>query len=162
MALGTPGRRLPIPEELTDFLTDLLGQPATVSKSTAIDFFDEDKVFLTGRYLDDKDRLICACIADIPLAATAGAALALIPRETVNEAVNAGKLDENLGDNFYEVVNILSKFLNGPTVPHVRLTEVVQGVPEDAVALMRGATRRKDYVVTVIGYPGGKLAFLGI
>lgn len=161
MALGTPGRRLPIPEELSSFLTELLGQPISVSKSSEIELSDEQHQFLTGRYLDHKNRLMCACVADVALAATAGAALALIPRATADEAIVAGRLDENLRDNYHEVVNILSKFLNGPTVPHVRLAELVDGVPDDLGALLTGATRRKDYDVTVVGYPGGHLTLLG-
>ena len=59
------------------------------------------------------------------------------------------------------VVNILSKFLNGPTVPHVRLSDLVEGVPDDATKLLTAATRRRDYDVTVVGYPGGHLTLLG-
>lgn len=161
MALGTPGRRLPIPEEVSDLLADLLGKPVSVSKSGEIDLTAEGTDFVTGRYLDDRERLMCACIADISLAATAGAALALIPREAVTEAVESGALGESLRDNYYEVVNILSQFLNGPTVPHVRLADLVEGVPEDASRLLTAATRRKDYDVTVVGYPGGHLTLLG-
>jgi len=161
MSLGTPGRRLPIPEEVSDLLADLLGKPVSVSKSNEIDLTDETVDFVTGRYLDDRERLMCACIADVSLAATAGAALALIPREVVTQAVESGELGESLRDNYYEVLNILSQFLNGPTVPHVRLADLVDGVPEDAGRLLTAATRRKDYEVTVVGYPGGRLTLLG-
>jgi hypothetical protein len=161
MSLGTPGRRLPIPEELSDFLTDLLGKPVSVAKAEEVDFADDSVAFVTGRYVDDKDRLMCACIADLSLAATSGAALALIPSEVVAEAVGAGELGEALRDNYYEVVNILAQFVNGPTVPHVRLADLVQGVPAEATRLMTAAGRRKDYEVTVVGYPGGHLTLLG-
>ena len=161
MALGTPGRRLPIPEEVSDLLGDLLGKPVSVSKADEIDLTDDDVVFVTGRYLDDRERLLCACIADMSLAATAGAALAMMPREAVTEAIDAGALAESLRENYYEVVNILSQFLNGPTVPHVRLADLVEGVPDDAGRLLSSATRRKDYDVTVVGYPGGHLTLLG-
>jgi len=161
MALGTPGRRLPIPEDLGSFLTDLLGQPASVTKSKEINFSNGEHNFVTGRYVDDKNRLRCACVADVPLAATAAAALALIPRATADSAITLGALDENLLENYHEVVNILSKFLNGPTVPHVRLAELVEGVPDDLGALLTGTTRRRDYDVTVVGYPGGHLTLLG-
>jgi hypothetical protein len=105
---------------------------------------------------------MCACIADLPFASAAGAALALIPTETVSQAIEAGDLGEALRENYYEVVNILSRFLNGPTVPHVRLSDLVDGVPSNAIALLSGATRRKDYDVTVVGYPGGHLTLLGV
>ena len=161
MALGTPGRRLPVPEEVSGLLGDLLGKPVSVTKSAQVDLTDEETHYVTGRYRDDRDRLLCACIADVSLAATAGAALALIPREAVTDAVKAGALGDSLRENFHEVVNILSKFLNGPTVPHVRLSDLVEGVPDDASKLLTAATRRRDYDVTVVGYPGGHLTLLG-
>ena len=46
--------------------------------------------------------------------------------------VDSGELGEPLRANYYEVLNILSKFLNGPTVPHVRLADLVDGVPDNA------------------------------
>jgi hypothetical protein len=161
MGLGTPGRRLPIPEELSDFLSELLGSPVSVTTARDVDLGDPATTFVTGRYVDDKERLMCACVADLSLAATSAAALALIPREVVTEAVEAGALSESLRDNFYEVANILSKFLNGPTVPHVRLADLLDGVPAEATRLMTAAGRRKDYDVTVVGYPGGHLTLLG-
>jgi hypothetical protein len=152
---------LPIPEELSDFLSELLGSPVSVAKASDVDFGDTAVTYVTGRYVDDKERLMCACVADLSLAATSAAALALIPRAIVNETVQAGTLQEPLRENFYEVANILSKFLNGPTVPHVRLADLVDGVPAEATRLMTAAGRRKDYDVTVVGYPGGHLTLLG-
>lgn len=162
MPLGTPARRMPIPEEVRDFLGDLLGKPVSVTKaSNKIDFSDEDQSYVTGLYVDDHDRLIGACISDIPLAATAGAALAMMPASVAKEAADAGKLEEGLRDNFYEVVNILSRLLNGPSVPHLRLTELVDGVPADVTALIEKAKGRRNYDVTVVGYSGGRMGLVG-
>ena len=162
MPLGTPARRMPIPEEVRDFLGDLLGKPVAVTKaSSKIDFSDEPDSYVTGLYVDDHDVLVGACISDIPLAATAGAALALMPASVAKEAADTGKLEESLRDNFYEVANIFSRLLNGPSVPHLRLTELVDGVPADVVALMATARGRKNYDVTVVGYAGGRLGLIG-
>lgn len=161
MPLGTPARRMPIPEDVRDFLGDLLGKPVSVTKCSAIDFGEEPERFVTGLYVNDKNQLIGACISDIPLAATTGAALAMMPAAVAKEAVDAGKLEEGLRDNYYEVVNILSRLLNGPSVPHLRLTEVVDGVPEDVLQLAEKAKGRKHYDVTVVGYSGGKLGLIG-
>lgn len=153
---------MPIPEEVRDFLGDLLGKPVGVSKaSIKLDFTEESDNWVTGLYVDDHDRLIGACISDISLAATAGAALAMMPASVAKEASDAGKLDENLRDNFYEVVNILSRLLNGPSVPHLRLTDLVDGVPDDVIALIDKAKGRKNYDVTVVGYAGGRMGLIG-
>jgi hypothetical protein len=152
---------MPIPEDVRDFLGDLLGKPVSVSKASKVDHGDEPEQFVTGLYVDDHDRLIGACISDIPLAATTGAALAMMPASVAKEAVDSGKLEEGLRDNYYEVVNILSRLLNGPSVPHLRLTELVDGVPEDVIKLIERAKGQKHYDVTVVGYAGGKMSLIG-
>ena len=161
MPLGTPARRMPIPEDVRDFLGDLLGKPVSVTKANKVDFSKEPDKFVTGLYVDDKDRLIGACITDISLAATTGAALAMMPAAVAKEAVEAGKLEEGLRDNFYEVVNIMSRLLNGPSVPHLRLTDLVDGVPQDVLDLVEKAKGRKHYDVTVVGYAGGGMGLVG-
>lgn len=161
MPLGTPARRMPIPEDVGDLLGDLLGKPTSVSKAPRFDFNDEPEQWFTARYVDDRDVLIGACICDLSFAATAATALAMIPAVVAKETVESGSLEEGLRENFYEVVNIMSKLLNGPSVPHLRLTELVDGIPDDALELTERAPGRKHYAATVVGYPNGKLALIG-
>jgi len=47
MPLGTPLRRMPIPEDVGDLLADLLGKPTAVSKARAFDFDDEESASVT-------------------------------------------------------------------------------------------------------------------
>lgn len=164
MPLGTPTRRMPIPEDVRDFFGDLLGRSVSVAKRPVTDLsqLDPDEKWVTGLYVSQKDALIGACVADLQLAANAGAALAMISPQVAKEAVAAGELGENLRDNFYEVVNILSALLNGPSVPHLRLTELVDGIPDDVVALSKRAGGNKHYDVTIVGYAGGTLALIGV
>ncbi len=162
MPLGTPARRMPIPEDVRDFLGDLLGKSVSVSKRPVAPLDLEDKVFVTGLYVNDKDKLIGACIADISLAANAGAALALIPDVVAKEAVAAGKLEDGVRDNFYEIANIVSALLNGPSVPHLRLTDLVDGVPDEVLELSKKAAGHKHYDITIMDYQGGMLVLVGI
>jgi hypothetical protein len=157
MPLGTPLRRMPIPEDVGDLLADLLGKPAAVSKARSFDFAADESPWLTARYVDDRDVLIGACVCDLAFAATSGTALAMIPSVVANEAIAAGTLDASLRDNTYEVVNIMSKLLNGPSHAHLRLTDMVDGIPDDALHLIEGAPGRKCYDVTVVGYPNGRI-----
>ena len=71
MPLGTPARRMPIPEDIRDFLSDLLGKPVAVSKGQKLSFGDPTR-FVTGVYIEDDGTLGGACIADLSLAASAG------------------------------------------------------------------------------------------
>jgi len=78
----------------------------------------------------------------------------------VQGTVDSGELGEPLRANYYEIVNILSKFLNGPTVPHVRLADLVDGVPDNAtVCCARPRAARTTYV-TVVSYPGSHVTLL--
>ena len=160
MPLGTPLRRMPIPEEVGEFLTSLLGTGVAVSKTGAPDLDDEPERWFTARYLDDHDRLAGACIADLGLAASAGAAIAMVPAPVAKESIDTGALAEGLEENFYEVANIITRLLNGPSVPHLRITELVAGVPEDLRALVDEAAGKKHYAVTINGYPGGTMTLL--
>jgi hypothetical protein len=155
---------MPIPEDVRDFFGDLLGRSVSVAKRPVTDLsqLDPDEKWVTGLYVSQKDALIGACVADLQLAANAGAALAMISEQVAKESVAAGELGENLRDNFYEVVNILSALLNGPSVPHLRLTELVDGIPDDVVALSKRAGGNKHYDVTIVGYAGGTLALIGV
>jgi hypothetical protein len=161
MPLGTPLRRMPLPEDVGDLLADLIGKPTAVSKARAFDFTEEPERWLTARYVDDEGVLIGACLCDLPFAATSATALALIPAVVAKEAIEAGSLEPGLRENVYEVVNIMSKLLNGPSVPHLRLTEFVDGIPDDARRLVERAPGRKHYDVTVVGYPNGRIALIG-
>ena len=55
----------------------------------------------------------------------------------------------------------MSKLLNGPSLKHLRLTEFVDGVPDDARSLVERAPGRKHYDVTIVGYPNGRVALVG-
>ena len=188
MPLGIPARRMPIPEEVRGFLGDLLGKPVSVAVSGRVSLVttpneanlcptcgaaptkpasdlsetDSEEKWVTGLYVDDKNVLIGACVAELKLAAHAGAALAMMSDQVAKEAVAAGDLGENLRDNYYEVVNIVSALLNGPSVPHLRLTEVVDGIPDEVIELSKRAAGHKHYDITIPGYEGGTLGLIGI
>jgi len=155
---------MPIPEDVRDFLGDLLGKPVSVSKRPVADLseVEPEEKWVTGLFVNDKNALIGACVAELKLAANAGAALAMISDQVAKEAVAAGELGENLRDNFYEIVNIVSALLNGPSVPHLRLTEMVDGIPDEVVELSKRAAGNKRYDVTIVGYEGGVLGLIGV
>ena len=160
MPLGTPARRMPIPEDVRDFLADLLGKPVAVSKGQKVSLENDPARFVTGVYVEDDGSLGGACIADLSLAASAGAALAMMPTVVAKESVDAGQLSEGLRDNFYEVANILSQLLNGPSVPHLRISDLTPGVPDHVMTLSTVAAGKKHYDVTIVDYAGGSITLL--
>ena len=117
---------------------------------------------MSGRYIDDDGntdrrvhrRAAAGCIGgrgagDDPSDGSGG------------RRVAAGRLEGALRDNFHEVVSVVSAMLNVISDPHLRLADVVDGVPSDVVELMAGASAHRQYDVTIVGQAGGTLALVG-
>lgn len=159
MPLATPTRPMPLPEQLRDFLTDLLGQPTAVDKAKReLAIGADDPAVYTGVFVDDEGVVIGACLADLAFAARTGAALAMIPKAVADDALEQGALVDNLRDNYYEVANIATGLLNGPSVPHLKITELVDGVPDEVRDLIVRAAGRRTYNVTLGDYGAGTFA----
>lgn len=153
-------RRMPLPEDVRDTFKGLLGKPVAASKRAPAPFDVTERAYVTGLYVNDDDELIGACVTELALAASTAAALALIPVVVAREAVKAGRLGGGLYENYHEVVNIVSAMLNGPELPHLRLSELVNGIPDEVVALAEEASGHRHYDVTIVGYDGGVLALI--
>ena len=70
-------------------------------------------------------------------------------------AMPDGALDEDLGDTFYEVLNIAASMFNVPGADHVRLHAMHpagRDLPLDAQARALTLGRRLDLEVDVAGY----------
>jgi hypothetical protein len=152
-------RRMPMPEDVRDLLTDLLGKATGVEK-LRFDLNDEDNKFVTGIYLEKDGSLGGACVADVAFAASSAAALALVPPVVAGEAARSGQLSESLAENFFEVANILTVLLNRPETPHVRMDRLAHGIPADVLELAVTGSGSRYFAVSVLDYPRGYLALL--
>ena len=160
MPLGKPPRPMPVPESVRDMIADLIGRSVEVDKRrTPLEFDDENTPLQTAAYLDAHGSVLGACVADLPLAASVGAALAMMPPAVAEDAVRQGSLEEGLADNWHEVANILTRLLNGPCVTHLRIGETTAGVPDEVRSLTERATSARHFAVSVMGYPGGSISF---
>ena len=157
MPLATPTRRMPAPESVRDFFGDLLGKGVSADKRAELDL-DEEHVWMSGVFVEDDGAVGGACIADLELASYAGAALAMIPKPVAEESIAAGALAEGLDENFYEVANILTALLNGPSVPHLKIRDLTVGVPDEVRDLVVRAAGRRSFDVTITDYGTGRLA----
>lgn len=135
-------RPLPDPHSLRILLHQLLDTPATVGRR-AVAPLPSTTVLVTARYRDDADVLVAACVADLRLAVTAGSALGLVSWAVVNDALRRGELHGALLDHYHEVANVVSSLLNGPNLPHLRLVDVVNGLPDDVVELAERSSQRQ-------------------
>lgn len=158
--------RCPLPARASfrDLLRDLVGQAVTVRPGAPLSLDPGRPCYLAGYRFDAGDAAAMA-VADLTLAAAAGAAIGMMPpQETFAEVEEAGGLDGDLLEFFHEVVNVAARLLNSPSTPHVvlRSLDPVPGeVPEDLAAIATTPSVRHDWTVTIEGYGEGKLALLG-
>jgi hypothetical protein len=153
---------LPALKDVAQTLTALMGRHAavSVSKTPYRPAKSERVLVVTYRGLDG--TLGAVCLADLAFAAYAGAALAMFPLPRAQESLRAGKLDEQLEENFHEVMNVISTILTRGDARE-RLDAVSAGVARlsaEATALLERPRARLDLEVEINGYANGKLTFL--
>lgn len=148
--------RLPDPEDLRTLFRDLLELPSSVRKRSVAPLPAGELV--TARYIDDSDVLVAACVVDLELAVAAGSALGMVGAPVAADALRRGEIRGPLFDHYREVANVVSSLLNGPKRPHLRLADVVNGVPDDVVGLAHSGSQRQ-YTVG-LGPTGGRLLAL--
>ncbi len=155
-------RALPSPTAVAGVLSDLLGRQADVRKGKPVAISPRTPA-IVGVYHRDDGALAVACVADLSLAAHAGASLALIPAGVAAESVRRGKLEDDLLENFREVLNVAASLLNLPGEPHVLFREAhvtPPALPKELGALVAKPAARLDLEVQVQGYGGGSLSLL--
>ncbi len=142
--------------QIAEALTQLLGKEVQVQAAEGL-----EPTELVLRYVDGAGMLISAWTFDRGLAWSLGAALTMMPADTVKEALRAGDSDGQLGENFQEVANVLA------TVPATILSRrsVLESVTADANMLQRTARQISAagahwsvLDVVVDGYPNGRVA----
>jgi len=152
-----PSPTLPLPDAVARLLRDLLGKGVSAKKCGVL---SPSAKLYAASYADDADKVVSVGVCDLPFAASAGAALALVPPGVAAEAVRAGLLPAELSENLREVLNVMAS-LFGAT--HVRLRDVVSAsAAQTVITSVAGAraTARLDIELAVAGYSGGKLSFL--
>jgi hypothetical protein len=154
--------RLPDAKTLKDALEQLYGRDVYVRPAKAI-AVPKGAVGEVAVFRHDDDTLAALCIADLPFAASCGAALTMIPPPVVAEQLKAGAIADTVEENFREVMNVCSALLNPPGSRHVRLVEVVnqaKTAPKPADALLPAAKDTLHVEIEIDGYPTGHVTLL--
>jgi hypothetical protein len=157
-----PARPLPNTTNLAALLSDLLGKRTDVQKGPPVGTGPKDKV-VVGAYLRDDGAVAALLACDLALAAQVGASLALIPPKVAADAIKAGQLPENLGENFGEVLNVAGGALNAAGAPHVAyrgMHQLPPPPPPEVAALLKQPAARLDLTLNVAGYGPGRLSIL--
>ena len=151
---------LPVPKEIRDLLTDLLGREVSLSPSAPLAPTPKNPCTV-GVYVDDSLQVTALVSFDLALSAHAGAAIGLVPVAGAEAAVEEGILSDSLRDNVYEVLNIAASLFNTDGATHLRLYDVHHAgapVPPDVLAKALTLGRREDLAADVAGYGSGKLS----
>lgn len=152
---------LPVANAVTTLVGMLVGSRPKVTKGPAC-----QKAHSVATYVDASKTIVYAALADAGFLASSGAALALIPAGVVAECMKTGKPTEAMLENAYEVLNVGASLFNeiDETTLHVKLeqlTPFAQVAPGLAAKLAKPAARL-DLLVTIPGYPEGKLSLIAL
>ncbi len=146
---------------VSSVLEGLLHRGVTVTKA---DPPRREMARALARYVNTAGEFKAACMAEITFAASAGAALSMVPPATASEWARSGALTEMIAQNFYEVANVLAPVvsLGGP---HVRLSDVIMLAdfekPPDAERITNPA-KQVNFNVTIEGYESGRIALISL
>ncbi len=148
-------------EAVEKMLSGLLGREVMVAAKPAP---KPAELKIAGFYRNGDGQPVAACLADISAAAFSGSALSLIPAASAKDFVKSGVIDdEDVRDNFYEVLNICSRLFAEEDAQRVTLDTVYfppETVPADQTSTLSKSRQRNDLEITVDGYGKGRLALL--
>lgn len=152
-------KALPTADAIAKLIASLVGKNITAKSAPVLK--EPPSGGVVGVCVDDTSSVAAVIVADVPLAAAAGASLAMIPPAAAQDAVRAGSLPPNIADNFREVANIMCSVLSASGGRGVRLAEfAVASVPAAAAPVLGGGGARLDVEVEVQGYGKGRLAII--
>jgi hypothetical protein len=143
---------LPSRAALRSLVEDLVGRPVELADADPVSAAPSNVLAV---YVTDRLAMAAVAVVDLPGAARLGAALGLLPRGGVEDAIDEGQLSAMLRDNCYEVLNVLASALNTPGAPHVRLYEMYgpnTSLPADVAALAHALGQRLDILLSITGY----------
>ncbi len=168
MPLIPPAAKIPLPmqERLSEFFVDLLGKGAAASKARELKVKpgpDAPRV-MVAVWEDKWGRVGAVCVAELMMAAVAGAALVLAPASVLPEVEQQGCLPDHLRENYHEVMNVLTTTIRTDSSPYLKLVGIFQHpdepLPQAVWDVLASPSSRRDFDLTVEGYGGGKLSIL--
>lgn len=149
---------LPAAQAVRELVEGLLGRSVEARTAHAGVDLKRNRENLVGAYVTDTGHLSALVLVDLAGAARLGAALGLAPRTAADDAIKAGLLPVQLGDNVAEVLNVAASLFNAEGAPHLRLLSVYGGdapVPADVATAAAAFAPRVDLELDVSGYGAG-------
>ncbi len=107
-------------------------------------------------YVGDDDEPLMLAGGDIAFCSFSGAALALVPKGRAEDAIASGEKDEDLFENYLEIMNVVTRAVNDMGGPHIRL---IPGSGAAALADLPEPTDGRTLVAKIDNYGEGNLSF---
>ena len=144
------------PPTVAGVLEGLLGRKVTTTDSPPP---RTDATTAVATYATTDGSAHSSCVFEMPLAASVGCALALVPASQAEEWGSAHALSEAIEANFYEVANVLAK-LGSPSNERLVLQGVSVITGDETIPGVDPSSLWWSTVeVHVDGYPSGRLGF---
>jgi hypothetical protein len=156
--MSLPDRKL-----VKDVFEGLLGRDVSVGDGTPVSLDNPRPVVAT--YIDPQHHLATVVAMDLPLAAYAGAALALIPRGGAEAAVEDKMLPDNLFENVSEILNVLAAPIGECAGVHQRLSTTFaphDPLPGQIASYAATPGVREDLMLDISGYGSGMLSIVTV
>jgi hypothetical protein len=154
----TTGIPRPEAEAVQSLFAGLLGRRVVVRSSEPLRLKSVDPRTV-AEYVTDDGCVQALCVCDIDLACHSGAALSMIPTGVALQGIRRHELEENLSDNFREIMNVLASLLNATGSPHLVFRSLFlpkQEVSDEVKSLLLEPPTRVDLEIEIDGYGGGK------
>lgn len=151
----------PTPLWAAQILSRLFSQRVDVAPDTAI-ALPCPQVGL-AYYVDDHKAPVVHAICEAQMICRLGAALTRVHPNVAEEALR-GAVPPIMLENHHEVMNVLSRVLNRPDGPSVRLERTSfhrdpASLPKEFVALRQKAKLLVSWSLKIAGYGGGRMTF---
>lgn len=154
---------LPSALEVREVVEGLLGREMTVLTGGPMVDPAGPGGAVVAEYVSDQMRLAALIVMDLPMAARAGAAIALMPSSASEAAVADGELTDVLLENSGEILNVLASLFNTDGAPHLRLNAVHApntALPTDVAPWVMAYVARLDLECDITGYGPGVVSVL--
>lgn len=149
---------LPTPKEVSKALTVMLRRNVTAVAAPV----KPAGIKTAGLYSSSNtNTTVAICMADIPFAAYAGAALSMIPAGAAQDCIKANELDEMMQDNFGEVLNMCSRLFGEQDNKRIVLTNKIfppSALPNDVNQSLSEGANKLDLEIEIDGYGKGSIA----
>jgi hypothetical protein len=160
MSLSVESSPLPNRHAVRTTIEDLVGRDVDLTDGVPV---ASKSTNIVAVYVTDRLFTTALAVCDLECGARIGGALGMVPKGAVDDAISARDLPQNVWDNCYEVLNVLSAVFNVANAPHVRLYQMYGPgdlVPGDVAGLAALAGSRMDVKLSIAGYGVGQLSII--